>query len=231
LAALAAELGLPEGSAERLEIVLDRVASEPSAITTVRDPAAGIDAHVRDSLDGLRVTELREARAIADLGSGGGFPGLALAVALPAARVTLVESVAKKTAFLGATATAAGLHNVEVVTARAESWREGFGGQDAVTARALAPLPVLAEYAAPLLRPGGVLVAWKGRRDPDEEADGVAAAKLLGLALADVVRVPARPGADERHLHVLRKVAPTPDGYPRREGMARKRPLGVQRHR
>ena len=89
-----------------------------------------------------------------------------LAIALPAAHVALVESVARKCALpRAARSTALGLRNVEVVHARAEAWPEGLGAHDLVTARALAPLPVLVEYAAPLLEPGGALVAWKGRRD------------------------------------------------------------------
>jgi 16S rRNA (guanine527-N7)-methyltransferase len=231
LEALAQEHELPAGGSERLARLLELVAAEPSAITTVRDPAAAVDLHVADSLDGLRVGVVREGRTIADLGSGGGFPGLVLAVARPDARVALVESVGRKVAFLRAAAGELGLGNVEVVQARAESWPAGLASQDVVTARALAALPVLVEYAAPLLVEGGHLVAWKGRRDPAEEADGAAAASVLGLEVEDVVRMPPRPGADERHLHVFRKVAPTPAGYPRREGMARKRPLGVQRTR
>ena len=96
---------------------------------------------------------------------------------------------------------------------------------DVVTARAVAPTAVLAEYAEPLLVDGGVLVAWKGRRDADEEHDAAAAAEVLGLDVEAAVPVAPRPGADERHLVVLRKVAPTPAGYPRRPGMARKRQL------
>jgi 16S rRNA (guanine527-N7)-methyltransferase len=84
---------------------------------------------------------------------------------------------------------------------------------------------VLAEYAAPLLRKDGVLVAWKGRRDAAEERDAVAAAAELGLAVEEIRPVDPYPGAEHRHLHVLRKVAPTPDRFPRRPGMARKRPL------
>jgi 16S rRNA (guanine527-N7)-methyltransferase len=227
---LANEYGL-DGLAERFERLLEFVATERTAITTVRDPVVAADVHVADSLDGLRVAAVREGRVIADLGSGGGFPGLVLALARPDAQVALVESVARKASFLRATAADLELGNVEVVQARAEAWRAGIGRQDVVTARALAALPVLVEYAAPLLVEGGHLVAWKGRRDAVEEADGRAAAEALGLEPAEVVRVPPRPGADERHLHVFRKVAPTPAGYPRREGMARKRPLGVQRLR
>ena len=128
--------------------------------------------HVADSLVALDLPAVRSARRVADLGSGGGFPGLALAIALPAAHVALVESVGRKCAFLATAVSELGLGNVEVVNARAEAWPEGIGAQDLVVARALAPLPVLLEYAAPLLEPGGVLVAWKGRREPAEEADG-----------------------------------------------------------
>jgi 16S rRNA (guanine527-N7)-methyltransferase len=95
-----------------------------------------------------------------------------------------------------------------------------------VTARAVDSLAVLAEYAAPLLEAGGVLVAWKGARDRAEEEAGVAAAERLGLRVVDVLRVEPFPGARDRHLHVYEKAAPTPPGFPRRPGMARKRPLG-----
>jgi 16S rRNA (guanine527-N7)-methyltransferase len=95
-----------------------------------------------------------------------------------------------------------------------------------VTARAVAGLPVLVEYAAPLLRLSGMLVAWKGARDPAEEELGRAAADEVGLALADVLRVEPFEGARNRHLHLYRKVAPTPGRFPRRPGMAAKRPLG-----
>jgi 16S rRNA (guanine527-N7)-methyltransferase len=95
-----------------------------------------------------------------------------------------------------------------------------------VTARAVAALPVLVEYAAPLLRAGGALVAWKGARDPDEEAAGAGAAAALGLEVGAVLHVKPFPEARERHLHVFRKIAPTPAGFPRRPGMAAKRPLG-----
>jgi 16S rRNA (guanine527-N7)-methyltransferase len=225
LAELAERWHLPAAAPEQLRTVLGLVAEEPSSITTIRDPDAAVDAHVADSLSGLVVPALRTARSIADLGAGGGFPGLALAAALPDAQLTLVESVGRKCEFLRRAAAAAGLANVAVVHARAEEWREGLGRQDAVTARALAPLNVLVEYAAPLLHEGGALVAWKGRPDDDEERDGAAAATALGLRADPVVDVDDVPGADERHLYVYSKVAPTPPGYPRRAGMARKRPV------
>jgi 16S rRNA (guanine527-N7)-methyltransferase len=151
-----------------------------------------------------------------------------LAIALPTAQATLIESNARKCDFIRSAAAAAGLANVAVVAERAESWSAGLGSRDLVTARALAPLAVLAEYAAPLLREGGVLVAWKGRRDAAEELDAVAAADQLGLVAEEIRSVQPYREAQHRHLHVLRKVAPTPERFPRRPGMARKRPLGAK---
>jgi 16S rRNA (guanine527-N7)-methyltransferase len=225
LARLASRYGLPTGAGGRLEALLDLVAAEPAAITAVRDPSEGVDVHVADSLVALDVPRVRAARQIADLGSGGGFPGLALAIALPEARVALVESVGRKCAFLAGAAAELGVENVEVVNARAEAWEEGLGVHDLVAARALASLPVLVEYAAPLLAPNGLLVAWKGRREPPEEADGRAAAVALGMSEPAAVAVQPFPGAHERHLYLSSKVSPTPAGYPRRPGMARKRPI------
>ncbi len=225
LLSLTGRYGLPDAAAGELAVLLDALASDPHAPTTVREPERAVHVHLADSLVALELADVRAATAIADLGAGAGFPGLPLAIALPAACVTLVESIARKCAFIRAAADAADLTNVEVVAERAEAWSAGIGSRDLVTARALAPLAVLAEYAAPLLREGGVLVAWKGRRDAREERDAAAAADELGLAAEAIRPVRPYPGAEHRHLHVLRKVAPTPDRFPRRPGMARKRPL------
>ncbi len=195
------------------------------AVTTAREPARAVDVHVADSLVALELDEVRAAGSIADLGSGGGFPGLALAAALPAAHVALVESVGKKCAFLERTVAVAEIDNASVVRARVEEWSGGIGAQDLVTARALAPLPTLVEYTAPLLREGGSLVAWKGRPAAQEEADGSAAAGLLGLEPRGFRAAAPYSGSGERRLYVYLKVRPTPPGYPRRAGMARKRPL------
>jgi 16S rRNA (guanine527-N7)-methyltransferase len=227
LGELSERYSLPAGAVERLERLLELVAAEPSAITSVRDPARGVDVHVADSLVALEVGEIRVARRLADLGAGGGFPGLALAVALPRTRVALVESVGRKCAFLATAARALGLENVAVVQARAEAWPAGLDVHDVVTARALAPLPVLVEYAAPLLRRDGALIAWKTRLEAAEEADAAAAASVLGMS--EPARVPVEPFADagDRALYLSSKVGSTPNGYPRRPGMARKRPLGA----
>ena len=223
---LAQHYSLPGDAPARLALLLDMLAASPHSLTSVRDPAQAVEVHVADSLTGLSVSEVRAASSIADLGSGGGFPGLVLALAVPAAHVTLVESVAKKAGFLEDAADAMELANVTVVCARAEAWAAGLGVHDIVTARALAPLGVLLEYAAPLLREGGTLVAWKGRRDAEEEAVAVRAAAELGKA-APECRETEGSGAAERHLWVSVKERPTPDRFPRRDGVARKRPLGA----
>jgi 16S rRNA (guanine527-N7)-methyltransferase len=210
-----------------LEAILALQATDPAASTTVRDPAAAVDRHVADSLVALELDGVRGARRIADLGSGAGWPGLALAAALPRARVALVESAVRHCRYLGRAVAAGGLTNVEVVHARAEEWAAGIGVHDLVTARALAALPVVCEYAAPLLAEGGVLVAWKGSVSADEAAAGAAAAAELGLSVGAVVAVSPYPAAERRTLHVFRKVASTPERFPRRAGMAVKRPLGL----
>lgn len=224
--------GLAESAAGQVERVLEALAAEADPPTTVREPSAALDVHVADSLSGLEAEPLRGARTIADVGAGAGFPGLVLAIALPHARVDLVEATGRKAAVIDRLAQAAKVENARSVVARAEDWARtppALGGgreaYDAVTARAVAPLAVLAEYAAPLLREGGALVAWKGGRDPGEEEAGARAAAELGMEVDELLAVTPFEGAERRHLHVLRKVAPTPARFPRRAGIARKRPL------
>jgi 16S rRNA (guanine527-N7)-methyltransferase len=227
LAALADRYALPERARVQLAALLRALAADPHAPTTVREPREALTTHVADALVGLELPDVRAAATIADLGAGAGFPALPLAIALPRARVVLVESNARKCAFARALAASAGVENADVVATRAEGWDAGAEACDVVTARALAPLPVLAEYAAPLLRLGGALVAWKGRRDPQEERAGAGAAAELGLVVEEVRAVQPYPAAEHRHLHVLRKRSATPARFPRRPGMARKRPLGA----
>jgi 16S rRNA (guanine527-N7)-methyltransferase len=218
---------------DHLEALLTALAAEPDPPTTERSPEAALRAHVADGLSGLEVDELAGAARVADLGSGAGFPGLVLAAARPETQVDLVESATRKCAVIDRLIHAAAIENARSVRARVEEWGSlpaqaggGAGGYEVVTARALGSLALLEEYAAPLLRVGGVLVAWKGERDPVEEAGGAAAASSLGMRPEDVIAVAPFEGARHRHLHVVRKVAATPPGYPRRPGMARKRPLG-----
>jgi 16S rRNA (guanine527-N7)-methyltransferase len=226
LAALAERYELPGEAPAQLQRLLEALAAEPDPPTTVREPAEAVDVHVADSLAGLEAPELREAESIADIGAGAGFPGLVLAAALPRARVELIEAARRKCEVIERLAAASGIA-ARAVPARAEEWGagDGAGSYDTVTARALAPLAVLAEYAAPLLRRGGVLVAWKGARDAAEEADGAAAGQILGLDGPRILPVEPYRGSRNRHLYVYSKVRETPDRFPRRAGMAAKRPL------
>lgn len=201
---------------EPLVALLDALDAEVDPPTTVSDP---LDEHIADSLSA--VPYLAPTR-LADIGSGIGFPGLALAAAFPSSRVTLVESRRRHAAVAERLGSAAGLRNMSVLPLRAEEVRDHF---DVVTARAVAPLAVLVEYAAPLLADGGQLVAWKGARDAAEERGGEEAGRVVGLSLDRVVAVEPFAGAHSRHLHFYVKSAPTPDRFPRRPGMARKRPL------
>jgi 16S rRNA (guanine527-N7)-methyltransferase len=230
LASLVARYVVAETAIPPLATLLELLA-DPDAPTSVHDPAQALRVHIADSLAGLEVPEVRAARVVADLGAGGGLPGLVLAAAVPAARVALVESARRKCEFLRAASAAMELENVEVVWARAEEWQDGLGRCDVVCARALASLAVLCEYAAPLLSPGGVLVAWKGAVAADEAEDAAAAAEHLGLAAEPVRSVVPFPGSERRTLHVLRKIGPTPPEFPRRPGMATKRPLTAKKLR
>jgi 16S rRNA (guanine527-N7)-methyltransferase len=226
IAQLVRRYALGSGPAEgRLRALAAWVAADPDAPTTVTEPGAVVRDHLADSLVALELPVVGQARRIADLGSGAGFPGLPLAIALTDARVSLVESNGRKCAFIDRAAAACGVDNASVVYSRAEQWDEGREACDLVVARALAPLPVVVEYAAPLLALGGALVAWRGRRDPEEEDRAGRAAAILGLEPGPPVPVDPYPGALRRHLHPMVKVRETPSRFPRRPGMAVKRPL------
>jgi 16S rRNA (guanine527-N7)-methyltransferase len=229
LAALCDRHGLGDAQCRQLQAILAELEGDAHAPTTVRDPAGALDVHLADSLAAVDVEPVGSARVAADLGAGAGFPGLALAVALPGARLRLVESQVRKCGFIERLATAAGIANVTVVHARAEEWREGIGANDLVVARAVAAQPVVLEYAAPLLGLGGTLVDWRGRRNREEEETSLRAAAELGLDLAEIRHVQPYAAARDRHLHVFVKSRPTPPRFPRRPGVARKRPLGAAR--
>ncbi len=212
---------------DRLDAILAALAAEQDPPTTAREPHSAAQTHLADSLVGLEIGELRAATRIVDVGAGAGFPGLALAVALPAASVDLVESSGRSCAVIERLIEAGDVRNARAVPVRAESWAAGEGAEayEVVTARAVAGLPVLVEYAAPLLGLGGALVAWKGRRDSEEERAGREAATQLGMVGERVLRVEPFPEARDRHLHVYTKQAQIPPGFPRRPGRAMKRPL------
>jgi 16S rRNA (guanine527-N7)-methyltransferase len=226
IAALAERFQLGPEAAEQLDDLLTLVARNEGVPTTVREPQRVLEDHLADSLVALDLDHVHWDGRIADLGAGPGFPGLPLAIARPQAQMALVESNARKCQFLEQMVRRIGLRNVEVVRSRAEQWHDGLGACDVVVARALAALAVVAEYAAPLLCVGGMLVAWRGQRDRVEETIAASAAAELGLEPLDPIAVKPYPEALHRHLHVMVKVRATPPRFPRRPGVARKHPLG-----
>lgn len=220
-------MGVPLGepAAAALVALLDRIAAEPQNLTAITGVEEGVDRHLADSIAGLALPEVSAAAACVDIGSGAGFPGLALAIARPEMAVTLVESEGRKADWLRRASAA--IPNVRVVSSRSEHLatveRETF---PLATMRALGPLPVALELAAPLVAIGGAVVAWRGDdADPELDASGARAADELGLAPQAPVSATPFPGA-RRRLQVFTKVAATPARFPRRPGRAAKRPLG-----
>jgi 16S rRNA (guanine527-N7)-methyltransferase len=187
-------------------------------LTAIRDPRAAVAAHVLDALAALPLLREHGIRALLDLGSGGGYPGLPLAIALPAGRALLVDSVAKKARFLATAVAALGLAaRVEVAAERAEALAADprhRGRWPAVTARAVAALPELIELAFPLLETGGLLVAWKGPEIDDERARSLPALAGLGGGTLDLVHLGA-PVPTGHVLVVCRKTGATRSGWPR----------------
>jgi 16S rRNA (guanine527-N7)-methyltransferase len=225
LAELRASYGLSVDQVDQLRALLKLLALDRRAPTTISEPGQAVDVHLADSLIALEIAAVREARKIADIGSGAGFPGLPLAIALPSMELSVVESQSRKCRFLCDLSACIPVANARIVCSRVEDWTAGFGSQDVVTARALAAQPVVLEYAAPLLRLGGLLVDWRGGRDQREETAAALAAEQLGLELVEIRRAEPFLGAIQHYLHLYLKVNDTPDRFPRRAGIARKRPL------
>jgi 16S rRNA (guanine527-N7)-methyltransferase len=189
--------------------------------------------HVLDSLSCFLQEALFRAGRLADVGSGGGLPGIPIKIVRPDLATTLVESTGKKAAFLRRAVEDLSLRDVEVANTRVEDLggtSAHRGAYDVVTCRAVASLSVVAEYCVPLLRTGGCAIAMKGRLDPEELAEGHGALKALGARVAETTRVPLLPevGEKERNLVILEKTRETPPRYPRRAGIAAKRPLGIR---
>ena len=178
---------------------------------------------VEDSL--VLLEHLGDARHLVDVGSGGGLPGLPLKIARPDLEVTLIEAEQAKAAFLIRACAELGLSGVEVVARRAEAvgrdarYRERF---DVAVARAVAPMPVLAELCLPLVRVGGRLLAQKTERE--EVASSMRAIELLGGSLVAVLPAPSKARRSGTVV-AISKVRPTPSAYPRRPGMPGRKPL------
>jgi 16S rRNA (guanine527-N7)-methyltransferase len=220
---------IPPAAEPALDQLL-RMLAEPQAPISASTVDRARDVHIADSLSGLELEPISSAQRIADMGSGAGLPGLVLAAALPEARVDLVESVSRKCDFLRDAVDRMGVANASVICERSEDWAAGGGREayDVVTVRAVGRLATLAELASPLLRDGGVLAAWKGERSAEEEAEAVRAADRLAMETIEIRSVRPYPASRDRHIHLLRKNGPTPNGLPRRPGMAAKRPFGTE---
>jgi 16S rRNA (guanine527-N7)-methyltransferase len=190
-------------------------------LTSITDPALVAVRHVLDSLSAVPLLAARGAGLrICDIGSGAGYPGLPLAIALPDSQVVLVESTTKKARFLEAAVEAAGLSaRVDVVAARAEAVaadvrRGSVEPFDVVTARAVGDLAELVELAFPLLRTGGALVAWKRGDIAAEVAVAARAIEMLGGG-SRAGHAVAAAGLEGHLLVVVEKRRPTPEGFPR----------------
>lgn len=193
-------------------------------LTAITDPAEAWMKHVFDSLTLLPYLDAAGAREVIDVGSGGGLPGIPLAVAAPGARFVLLETTGKKAAFLQEAAGTLELANVQVVCERAETagqdrerHRERY---DVATARAVGPLPVLLELCAPLVRVGGCVLAIKGARAAGEVEQAREALRRLHCAVDRTGRTPTGT------IVVLRKLRETPRLYPRRPGEPKRAPIG-----
>lgn len=198
------------------------------SLTAIREPREIRIRHFLDSLSCVTATGPLDERALIDVGSGAGFPGLPLKILWPTLKLTLVESVAKKARFLEGVAGELGLTDVTVVVDRAEAigreaaYRERY---DWAVARAVAELRVLVEFLLPLCRVGGAALAQKGESATTEVAAATEAITLLGggEARISVVRLPETEQA--HYLVVIPKIGPTGERYPRRPGIPAKRPL------
>jgi 16S rRNA (guanine527-N7)-methyltransferase len=197
-------------------------------LTAVRDSNGVQVKHFLDSLTCILALRDSSVNRVIDVGTGAGFPGLPLKIACPSIQLTLVESVGKKADFCRHVARTLALDGVEVVQERAEAlgqtraYREQY---DWALARAVAAMPVLAEFLLPLVRVGGRALAMKGESGPAEAQSAEQAMRVLGGHLRQIVPVHLPGVVEERYLVVVDKVAATPANYPRRVGVPAKRPL------
>jgi 16S rRNA (guanine527-N7)-methyltransferase len=227
-AASYAARGLDNEATRRLEVLGDILLGAGFNVSGVKDPEGIERLHFLDSLSLLDVEVVASAKNLVDVGSGAGLPALVLALALPGAELTAVESQHKKCAYIERAAEALGLKNVTVCCQRAEEYGRSAAREthEVVVSRALAALPVVAEYSLPLLRGGGVMVAMKGSISDQERTQAVSALGILGADRLDAIRLHPFVGAENRWAYVATKVRATPGEFPRRPGIPAKRPLG-----
>lgn len=229
--ALAEQYALDQAVVAKYSKLLSMLAADRYAATAQRDPQTAADTHIADSLTALEISEVTSARRTVDIGAGAGFPGLVLAVAIPQCQFDLVESSKQKLDFPARVVKKLCLGNVSPLAVRAEDWAAGEGrcGYDVALARAVGPLALVLEYAAPLLAVGGSLVAWKGKVGKEEFDAALSAAVELRMEPGTIIQTEPYRGSRGHRLYTFRKVGPTPDRFPRKPGVARKRQLGKKK--
>lgn len=218
---------LTDEQEQRLHRYIDLLlaANERMNLTRIADRSAAEVGHVGDSLTILPFLP-KEAFSLVDVGSGGGVPGLPLAIARPDARVLLVESTQKKAAFLQEAAKELGLVNVTVSPMRAEdiAFSPAREKYDVAVARAVGAMAFLAEWCLPLVKKGGKFLAMKGAKIAEELPAAAVAIKSVGGG-KPIVHPIQLPGAEHHVIVEIPKVAPTPAKYPRRATQAKGKPL------
>ena len=196
-------------------------------LTAITEPDQVATLHLLDSLNLLPLADFAGKTAV-DVGTGAGFPGVPLAIAVPESRITLLDSLGKRVDFLRESCAALGLSNAVCVHARAEEFagdrRESF---DLAVSRAVAALPVLCELCLPLVKPGGAFIAMKSVDCGRELAEAETAIRLLGGRLRDTVDYTIPTTGIVHRAVIVEKVSPSPKKYPRRFAQIKKQPLGA----
>ena len=222
-----------------MEMLLER--NRQVNLTAIKDPDEFIEKHYVDSLACAGLEQIRQAENVLDLGTGGGFPGIPLAVAFPEKSFTLLDSLNKRIRIIQEFCEELGIGNVTAIHGRAEElgrqaeMRDGF---DLCVSRAVADLRVLAEYCLPFVKPGGWFIAYKGADCHAETESAKRAVKMLGGEITGSIRAaealggsketgnaPVSTPASEHQLVLIKKLSPTPAAYPRKPGTPAKKPL------
>ena len=227
--------GLILGGAER-ELIMEYASLlasyEQSNVIGTRDLNSILLNHILDSLSCFLFEPLYRARRLADVGSGGGLPGIPILIAKPELTTTLIESTGKKCRFLSYAAETLAPGRAMVANARVEDLARSSAHRatyDVATTRAVARLSIIAEYCVPLLQVGACAISMKAHLKHSELSEGQRAADLLGAKISDCIKVPCVPELPDRarQLVIIEKVHETHPRYPRRPGTPTKRPLGV----